>query len=144
MKDTTAHLHLLCQDWIRTLQFYKTEIPYFKKRLVEISSKNTSEDIRKEIEHFENKFIVLNGDLDQLQHNVNLQQDAAMKSASEKPLFINLRMAIVDDNLGELIESFEIEFAKNKKSSIAFYQILCSNYRKDVCTYRFVILLRLR
>ncbi|MFN0082157.1 MAG: hypothetical protein ACKVOM_06525 [Ferruginibacter sp.] len=121
MKHTTAHLHLLCQDWTRTLQFYKTEIPYFKKRLVEISTKNTGEDIRKEIEHFENKFIVLNEDLDQLQHNVNLQQDAAMKSASEKPLFINVRMAKVDDNLGELIESFEKEFAKNKT---AFYRFL--------------------
>lgn len=121
MKDTTAHLHLLCQDWTRTLQFYKTEIPYFKKRLVEISSKNTGEDIRKEIEHFENEFIVLNEDLDQLQHNVNLQQDAAMKSASEKPLFINVRMVKVDDNLGEMIESFEIEFAKNKKQ---FYRFL--------------------
>ena len=121
MKDTTAHLHLLCQDWTRTLQFYKTEIPYFKKRLVEISSKNTGEEIRKEIEHFENEFIVLNEDLDQLQHNVNLQQDAAMKSATEKPLFINVRNAQVDDNLGELIDSFEVEFAKNKK---AFYRFL--------------------
>lgn len=121
MKDTTAHLHLLCQDWTRTLQFYKTEIPYFKKRLVEISLKNTGEDIRKEIEHFENEFIVLNEDLDQLQHNVNLQQDDAMKSASEKPLFINVRKVKVDDNLGELIESFEMEFAKNKKQ---FYRFL--------------------
>ncbi len=121
MKETTAHLNILCQDWTRTLQFYKTEIPYFKKRLVEISSKNTGEDIRKEIEHFENEFIVLNEDLDELQHNVNLQQDASIKSATEKPLFINVRMAKVDDNLGELIDSFELEFAKNKKQ---FYRFL--------------------
>ncbi len=124
MKDTTAHLHLLCEDWTRTLQFYKTEIPYFKKRLVEISLKNTDEDIRKGIEHFENEFIVLKENLDQLQHNVNLQQDAARKSASEKPLFINVKMAKVDDNLGELIGSFEIEFAKNKKE---FYRFLSNS-----------------
>ena len=121
MKDTTAHLHLLCEDWTRTIQFYKTEIPYFKKRLVEISSKNTGEDIRKQIEHFENEFIVLNEDLDQLQHNVNLQQDIAMKSAKEKPLFINVRNVQVDDNLGELIDSFDVEFAENKKQ---FYRFL--------------------
>ena len=121
MKDTIAHLHLLCQDWTRTLQFYKTEIPYFKKRLGEISSKNTGEDIRKEVEHIENEFIVLNEDLDQLQHNVNLLQDHAMKSATEKPLYINVRNAQVDDNIGELIEFFEMEFAKNKKQ---FYRFL--------------------
>ena len=40
MKDTTAHLHIICQDWTRTLQFYKGEIPFFKKRLEEIATKN--------------------------------------------------------------------------------------------------------
>jgi hypothetical protein len=121
MKDTIVHSNLICQDWTKTLQFYKSLIPYFKKRLAEIASKNTNEDIRKKLEHFENQFIVLNEDLDELQHNVNLQQDAAMKSATEKPLFINVRMANVDDNLGELIDSFELEFAKNKKQ---FYRFL--------------------
>ena len=121
MKETTAHLNLLCQDWTKTLQFYKTLIPYFKKRLVEIASKNTSEDIRKKLEHFENEFIVLNEDLDELQHSVNLQQDWTMETAAEKPMFINVRMVKVNDNLGDLIDSFEMEFAKNKKQ---FYRFL--------------------
>lgn len=121
MKDTKVNEHLLCQDWTKTLQFYKTLIPYFKKRLVEIAAKNTGEEIRKKMEHFENEFIVLNEDLDELQHNVNLQQDWAMETAAEKPLFINVRKERVEDNLAELIDSFEMEFAKNKKQ---FYRFL--------------------
>ena len=72
MKDSTAHLHLICEDFKRTLDFYKSEMPFFKKRLEEIASKNTGEDILKQVEHFENTFIDMNEKLDVLLHDVKL------------------------------------------------------------------------
>jgi NAD-dependent SIR2 family protein deacetylase len=124
MKDTTAHLHIICQDWARTLQFYKSEIPFFKKRLEEIATKNTGEDVRKQVEHFENEFKIMNNNIDELLHDVNLKQDALMKGAMEKPNFINVKMIETDADLEALIDFTEIEFAKTKKD---FYRFLSNN-----------------
>jgi NAD-dependent SIR2 family protein deacetylase len=121
MKDTTAHMHLICQDWTRTLQFYKSEIPFFKKRLEEVVNKNTAEDVLKQVEHFENEFKILNNNLDELLHDVNLKKDALMKGAIEKPNFINVKMIDTNGDLEALIDFTEIEFSKTKKD---FYRFL--------------------
>jgi hypothetical protein len=121
MKDTTAHMHLICQEWTRTLQFYKTEIPFFKKRLEEVVNKNTGEDVLKQVEHFENEFKIMNNNLDELLHDVNLKQDALMKGAMDKPNFINVKMIDTNGDLEALIDFTEIEFSKTKKD---FYRFL--------------------
>lgn len=121
MKDSTAHLHLICEDFKRTLQFYKSEIPFFKKRLEEISIKNTGEEIRKQVEHFENTFIAMNENLDMLMHDVNIKQDAILKDAKEKPDFINLKVNETADDLKALIDFTAKEFAEKKEH---FYRFL--------------------
>ena len=85
MKDTISHLHVMCKDWLRELDFYKTEIPFFKKRLDEVASKNTSKDIKVEVEHFENKFYIMNLHLDELLHDVKLKEESLIQNAIEKP-----------------------------------------------------------
>ena len=121
MKDSTAHLHLICEDFKRTLQFYKSEIPFFKERLDEISEKNTAEEIRKQVEHFENTFIVMNENLDVLMHDVNIKQDAISKDAKERPDFINLKVNETADDLKALIDFTAKEFAEKKEH---FYRFL--------------------
>ena len=121
MKDSTAHLHLICEDFTRTLAFYKSEIPFFKKRLEEIATKNTREDIRKKVEHFENTFIAMNENLDELLHDINLQQDAIMKEAKEKPDFINLKVHETADGLQSVIDGTVNDFAETKEH---FYRFL--------------------
>ena len=121
MKDSTAHLHLICEDFARTLAFYKSEIPFFKKRLEEIATKNTGEDILKQVEHFENTFIAMNENLDVLQHDVHLQQDAIMKDAKEKSDFINLKVHETADGLQSLIAATAKDIAETKEN---FYRFL--------------------
>ena len=121
MKDSTAHLHLICEDFNRTLQFYKSEIPFFKKRLEEISIKNTAEEIRKQVEHFENTFIAMNENLDVLMHEVNIKQDAILRDAKEKPDFINLKVHETADELKALIDFTAKGFAETKEH---FYRFL--------------------
>ena len=121
MKDSTAHLHLIYEDFKRTLQFYKSEIPFFKERLDEISEKNTAEEIRKQVEHFENTFIAMNENLDVLIHDVTLKQDAILKDAKEKPDFINLKVHETADDLKALIDFTAKEFAETKEH---FYRFL--------------------
>ena len=121
MKDSTAHLHLICEDFKRTLDFYKSEMPFFKKRLEEIASKNTREDILKQVEHFENTFIAMNENLDVLLHDVNLKQDALLKEAKAKPEFTNLKVNVTADDLKTLIDFTAKEFATTKEN---FYRFL--------------------
>ena len=121
MKDSTAHLHLICEDFKRTLDFYKSEIPFFKKRLEEIATKNTGENILKQVEHFENTFIAMNENLDVLMHDVNLKQDALLKEAKAKPEFTNLKVNVTADDLKTLIDFTTKEFTTTKEN---FYRFL--------------------
>ena len=121
MKDTLAHQHLICEDWKRELDFFKIEIAYLRKRLEEISSKNTSNDILIQVEHFENKFRIMGIHVDELHHDVNLKNEALLKEASEKPAYINVKMIASDENLIDLMSDTSQDFHATKKE---FYQFL--------------------
>ena len=45
MKESITHLHILCEDWKRELNFFADEIPMLRKRLEEVVSKNTDKEI---------------------------------------------------------------------------------------------------
>lgn len=121
MKDTISHLHVMCKDWLRELDFYKNEIPFFKKRLDEVASKNTSKDIKVEVEHFENRFYIMNLHLDELLHDVKLKEEALIQNAIEQPKYINVKMIETDENLEDLMEFTATDFKDTKKE---FYQFL--------------------
>ena len=121
MKDTLAHLHLICEDWKRELDFFKTEIRYLRKRLEEIASKNTSMDVLTNVEHFENKFRIMGIHVDELHHDVNLKNEALLKEAAEKPAYINVKMIASDENLIDLMSDTSSDFHATKKE---FYRFL--------------------
>jgi hypothetical protein len=121
MKDTIAHLHILCKDWLRELEFYKTEIPIFKKRLEEVASKNTAKEIKVEVSHFENKFYIINNHLDELLHDIKLKEESLIQNAITQPKYINVKMIDADDEIEELMEFTAADFKSTKKE---FYQFL--------------------
>ena len=121
MKDSLAHLHLICEDWKRELDFFKIEIVYLRKRLEEIASKNTSMDVLKHVEHFENKFSIMAIHVDELDHDVHLKNEALLKEAAEKPMYINVKMIASDENLIDLMIDTSTDFHATKKE---FYRFL--------------------
>jgi hypothetical protein len=121
MKDTISHLHILCKDWLRELEFYKTEIPIFKKRLEEVASKNTAKEIKVEVSHFENKFYIINNHLDELLHDIKLKEESLIQNAITQPKYINVKMIDADDEIEELMEFTATDFKSTKKE---FYQFL--------------------
>jgi len=120
MKDSISHLHVVCQDWTRELEFYKNEIPFFKKRLEEIVSKNTSTEIRSESEHFENKFHIMNTHFDELLHDINLKNESLLREAATKPTYINLKMIENDDDLQALMDYTASDFNNTRKEFYTF------------------------
>lgn len=121
MKNSISHLHAICQDWTRELKFYKSETPIFKKRLEEIVQKNTSHEILTQVEHFENKFKIMNLHFDELMHDLKLMDDALLREATIKPSFISLKIIDDDSNLHELMDFTASDFNSTKKE---FYHFL--------------------
>lgn len=120
MKKSIAHLHILCEDWKRELIFYKDEINYLKKRLDEVASKNTNQEIMKEVEHFENKFKIISLHLDELNHDVKLKQETLNNEAAEKPNYINVKMKNENNDILDLMMDTSRDFYQTKKEFYSF------------------------
>ncbi|HET9746685.1 MAG TPA: hypothetical protein VFP97_13300 [Chitinophagaceae bacterium] len=56
--------------WSKGLEFYKDEFDIMEKRLLAVSSKNTSEEARKGVEHFQNQFLIQEKNISDLKHEV--------------------------------------------------------------------------
>lgn len=115
MKDSISHLHIICKDWTRELEFYKTEVPFFKKRLDEVITKNNSPEARAKAEHFENKFKIMDLHFDELLHDVNLKQEFLTSQASQRPNYTHIKVIENDHNLQELMEFTSKDFMSTKK-----------------------------
>ena len=120
MKESIAKLHNLCEDWKRELKFFKDEIPVLRKRLDEVVSKNTSEDVLKDVEHFENKFKILSTHVDELLHDVNVKTDELTSQAATQTKYINVKMFDADTVLEDLMLSTSKDFHETKNSYYKF------------------------
>ncbi|HEX6849576.1 MAG TPA: hypothetical protein VF144_21465 [Chitinophagaceae bacterium] len=93
--------------WAKGLEFYKDELEIMNKRLLEISSKNTSEEARKGVEHFQNQFFIQQKNISDLRHQVKgyvtgLSHDAKMHEGHVDAIFITQ-----GEGLKERYEQFE-------------------------------------
>lgn len=120
MKDSLSHLHMVCEDWKRELLFMQDEIPVLKSRLSEVVTKNTSDDILKEVEHYENKFNIMRLHLDELLHDVNLKMTAIQTQAAAKPNYISVKMVESDGALEDLMHTNAQDFYDTKKTYYKF------------------------
>ncbi len=82
------YLHQDHTKWLEEVMFYKDELKIFVKRLEEIASRNSGNDIRKEIEHFQNQFFVQKEKLDMLNHDLNIHEQWISIYAKEHPKHI--------------------------------------------------------
>lgn len=97
MKASLNFLHHQATDWLRELDFYNDEIALLSKRLEDAVSKNTSSDVLAQAEHFQNKFIVLKKQVDDLKHNISIREQVVENITKEKPTHINEKMELTDD-----------------------------------------------
>jgi hypothetical protein len=79
--------------WAKGLEFYRDELEIMNKRLLDISGKNTNEDARKGVEHFQNQFFIQQKNISDLRHQVNgyvkgLSQDAKNHQGHVDAIFI--------------------------------------------------------
>jgi NAD-dependent SIR2 family protein deacetylase len=112
MKANIIDQHLENQDWLKRLDFYKEEITILKERLDEVTKKNNASDFLKDVEHFQNQFIVQRNNIDELAHSINLNEQGLVKEVNSNPVAVDHRK--VENHLAEedFIGYFEKNFAE--------------------------------
>ncbi|MCP9768778.1 hypothetical protein EGI22_12700 [Lacihabitans sp. LS3-19] len=99
--ETQTYIFDLHEDhveWLKALDFYQDEIMVFKNRLAEVSAKNTDLDIKKEVEKFQNKFIIQKDEIDNLKHYIRHSEHDIEEEVKKNPIAVDHRKTT--ENLG--------------------------------------------
>jgi peptidoglycan hydrolase CwlO-like protein len=113
-KQSINTLHHQYNDWMKELDFYKNEIKILENRLTEVAVKNTSKEVLADVEHFQNKFIILNERNDETRHAVNISKTEIEKLAIEIPEQVNAKIVDEQHQLKNNVNGFVYSFADTR------------------------------
>lgn len=97
-------------EWISKLKFYVDEITVMKGRLGEIASKNNQSDVLAQVEHFQNQLIVQKNNIDELAHNIKIDENTLEKEVNKNPVAVDHREMPSHSNEKEAVDAFEKNF----------------------------------
>jgi predicted nuclease with TOPRIM domain len=99
------------QDWLKRLDFYKEEIAILRERLEEVTAKNNAPDFLKQVEHFQNQFIIQRNHIDELAHQVKADENHMVSEIKKNPIAVDHRKLENHDDEANDIGYFEKNFA---------------------------------
>lgn len=99
------------KTWNRLLEFFKQENAFLKMRLAEVVDHRTDKEFLTLAEQFQNKFIIKDEYIDELRHDVTLQQQGLNRKENELPDSDTLKK---QEKLRNEMEYFEKDFTKLK------------------------------
>jgi hypothetical protein len=107
-KISITHFNNAHNSWSRGLDFYRQEIDILKKQLTEIAKKNTSEQVMKDVEHFENQFGVQVHNIKALDHEIKQNLASMAKEAHHSSAgYVDGALLARHNTLGERFETEE-------------------------------------
>lgn len=107
-KVNIAHVGNEHNYWLRSLNFYKSEIGILRGILTELAGKNSAPEVMAEVEHFENQFTVQVDNIDRLAHDIQVNLDALSEAAKNASAgYIDGGLAATHSTMGERFESEE-------------------------------------
>ena len=114
MKTSVNALHHLNNDWLKELSFYKDELTVLQNRLGEVATKNTAKEVLAQVEHFQNKFIILNQQADYLKHDVNKLNDQLNLLAADNPEHTHQKSLPEAEAMQSRITAYAKEFSETR------------------------------
>ena len=81
-----SDLHFEHEMWKRELEFCDDELKFLTARLEEVTMKNTDRDMLREVEHFQNQFILQKENIDVFTHNINEKEHELSEFAKDHPV----------------------------------------------------------
>ncbi len=113
MKDSISHLHTVCEDWKSELRFFKNEIRILRNRLGDIVQKNRNQEILAQVDHFENKFSILETHVSELMHNVK-SKDRSLATQAASQSNAKARTVDTDQTIEDLMLMTSKDFYDTK------------------------------
>jgi len=113
-------LHFELNLWLNEFRFYKEEIRIFNHRLGEIVTKDSSMEIMKDVEHFQNQYIRQTEVADELRHEVKQHENALETEAKDHPVSIDHRYFEDHTELREQVEQFKKIYFDLKSEFMGF------------------------
>ncbi len=83
MTETTPEIQSLHESWLNQIRAWEKEVEAMDQENGHNSERAISKEDRKQVEHFQNQFIVQKGRLDQMKHNVKIYGGDAEKGTQE-------------------------------------------------------------
>ena len=102
-----AELHHDHQYWEKKLAFYEDELNIMKNRLAEVSAKNTDADVKVKVEQFQNRFIIQKNEIDELKHNIHIEEDHLTQNIQANPVASDHRKLADNAPLRDRIITFD-------------------------------------
>lgn len=69
-------LHKECKEWLSQLDLFYRELSLFQNHLKDVTDRNSGEEVMRQVEHFQNRFIIEKENLDTLKHDVSVHDQA--------------------------------------------------------------------
>ena len=102
-----SHITSEYADWLRAISFYKEEISILKNRLAEVSFKNSKPEVKADVEHYQNQFILQNDNLDVLAHDVREHEKHMSADAERLAQHLSNHTLAEHDNMRERYQVLE-------------------------------------
>jgi hypothetical protein len=118
MSVTKTHLttqHQEHAEWTKNLSFYGEEVGIIKKRLSEVSSKNTSKEIKMIVNHFENQCIINAEVIDELKHEIGVYEKELIKIVEQNSVAVEHKLVKDHSELRGKMQVFEKLFNQMRK-----------------------------
>lgn len=111
MKTSLNILHHQAGDWLRELDFYKEEITLLTRRLESVATANTGAEVLKQVEHFQNKFVLVRQQIDDLKQEVAKVDHHVNEVARQKPEHTNEKYIEMGSQLTDKITNLVKDIA---------------------------------
>jgi seryl-tRNA synthetase len=95
------------KTWSRLLEFFKQENAFLKNRLSEVVDHKTDKEFLALVEQFQNKFILKDEFIDELRHDINIQDQELVDSSDN---LIDKKLVKKQEKLRNEMEYFEKDF----------------------------------
>jgi hypothetical protein len=111
IKANIFEQHSENQDWLKSLEFYKEEITILNKRLEEVTVKNNAKEFLKDVEHYQNQFIVQRNNIDELAHAIKMNEREIVNEVKANPIAVEHRKVESHEPEADFLGYFEKNFA---------------------------------
>ena len=79
-------LHKECKDWLSQLDLFEKELEIFRGHLDDVAERNSGDEVLKQVEHFQNRFVLEKEILDTLRHDVSVHDQAMARVLADRKI----------------------------------------------------------